>query len=226
MILVLGCVSAVASAGVGFVYRVTAEPIAAAAEAGKQAALGEVLPEFDATTDAGLTLDGIPVTVHTATAAGQTVGYAVETATQNGFSGEFRLMVGFTPDGRVTGVTVLQHAETPGLGDGMTREGNPLFASIEGRNPSEMNLAVRKDGGEVDALTAATITSRAYVDAVARAFNAMNQTSGGTQTTGATGTDAASGATTQTDAATGATATTAATPAEPETEPINDAENE
>lgn len=179
MILVLGGISLVASSGVGYVYKITEEPIALAVEANKKAALSEVLPEFDATTPAQLTLDGIPVTVHTATQGGQTVGYAVETATNNGFSGTFKLMVGFTPDGKVRAVKVLEHAETPGLGDKMAKESNPLFASFDGRTPGEMNLAVKKDGGDVDALTAATITSRAYVDAVARAFNAMMTATGG-----------------------------------------------
>ncbi len=200
MVLVLGGISLVASAGVGYVYKITEEPIAAAVEATKTEALGEVLPAFDATQPATLTLDGMEVTVHTATQGGATVGYAVETATGRGFSGEFRLMVGFTPDGKVRGVKVLQHAETPGLGDKMAAPGNPLFASFEGRNPAEMKLAVKKDGGDVDALTAATITSRAYVDAVARAFNAMMETRGGAgvdANTGATSTDATTGATTQ-----------------------------
>jgi electron transport complex protein RnfG len=198
MILVLGSISLVASAGVGYVYKITEEPIALAIEAGKKAALGEVLPAFDAETPAEMELDGIPVIVHTATGAdGAVVGYAVETATRNGFSGEFKLMVGFTPEGAVRAVKVLQHAETPGLGDKMAKPGNPLFASFEGRNPSEMKLAVTKDQGDVDALTAATITSRAYIDAVARAFNAMMQTTG----TGA-GVDAATGATPQSTPAT------------------------
>jgi electron transport complex protein RnfG len=197
MILVLGGISLVASAGVGYVYKITEEPIALAVEAGKTAALAEVLPAFDGTAPAELELDGIPVIVHTASSAGQVVGYAVETATRNGFSGEFKLMVGFTPDGKVRAVKVLQHAETPGLGDKMAKPGNPLFASFEGRNPSEMKLAVTKDQGDVDALTAATITSRAYIDAVARAFNAMMQTTG-TEA----GVDAATGATSQSTPAT------------------------
>jgi electron transport complex protein RnfG len=212
MILVLGCISLVASAGVGYVYKITKEPIAMAVEAGKKAALGEVLPAFDAVTPSEMELDGIPVIVNTATGAdGRTVGYAVETATRSGFSGEFKLMVGFTPEGAVRAVKVLSHAETPGLGDKMAGDGksqksllkmlfprlevkskgNPLFASFEGRKPSDMKLAVKKDGGDVDALTAATITSRAYVDAVARAFNAIVQQTGG-QTV-----DAATGATAQ-----------------------------
>jgi electron transport complex protein RnfG len=223
MILVLGGISLVASAGVGYVYKITEEPIALAVEAAKTAALGEVLPEFDATTSAELELDGIPVVVSTATQGGQTVGYAVETATQMGFSGEFKLMVGFTPDGKVRAVKVLEHKETPGLGDKMAVEGNPLFASFEGRNPSEMKLSVKKDGGDVDALTAATITSRAYVDAVARAFNAMMQQSGGA------GVDAATGATAQTDASTGATTQATASTAETTTQATDEgkeAENE
>ncbi len=188
MVLVLGGITLVAAAGVGSVYRVTEAPIAAAVEANKTAALAEVLPAFDQTTEAETTLDEIPVVVNTATKAGEIVGYAVETATKQGFSGEFRLMVGFTPDGKVYRVKVLQHAETPGLGSKMADEGNVLFTSFAGKNPSEMNLTVRKDGGDVDALTAATITSRAYIDAIARAFNAMNTQTGAEIdiTTGAT----------------------------------------
>ncbi len=190
MVLVLAGISTVAAAGVGYVYKITEAPIAAAVEANKTAALAGVLPAFEAITPAEMTLDEIPVTVHTATQGGAVVGYAVETATRQGFSGEFRLMVGFSPDGKVLAVEVLQHAETPGLGDKMAVEGNPLLVSFKGRNPGEMNLAVKKDGGDVDALTAATITSRAYVDAVARAFNAVMQSTGGT------GVDATTGATT------------------------------
>ena len=189
MILVLGGISLVASAGVGYVYKITEAPIKAAVEANKTAALGEVLPAFESVQATQLELDGIPVTVHTATSGGQTIGYAVETATRQGFSGEFKLMVGFTPDGKVYGIKVLEHKETPGLGDKMSKEGNPLFASFERRSPAEMKLAVKKDGGDVDALTAATITSRAYVDAVARAFNAVMEA------TGYTGVDVATGAT-------------------------------
>lgn len=204
MILVLGGISLVASAGVGYVYKITEELIALAVEANKKAALGEVLPAFDETSAADMELDGIPVTVHTATQDGSVVGYAVETATTKGFSGLIKLMVGFEPDGKIRSVKVLEHSETPGLGDKMAGEGNPLLASFKGRNPSEMKLAVKKDGGEVDALTAATITSRAYVDAVARAFNAKNM-----------GSDGISGEVGKVDANTGATSQPAETSATP-----------
>ena len=215
MILVLGGITLVASAGVGLVYKVTEEPIRIAKEANTKLALGDVLPDFDKSSSAEMQLDGIDIVVYTAEKSGKPVGYAVQTATKKGFSGEFKLMVGFTPDGKVYNVKVLEHAETPGLGDKMAAEGNPLFRSFEGRNPSQMKLAVTKDGGDVDALTAATITSRAYVDAVARAFNAMMEVTGGqsveadvdaesgaTEVDGesaATSADAASGATKQTE---------------------------
>lgn len=177
MIVVLGAIALCASAGVGYVYKMTEEPIALSAENNKKAALAEVLPAFEDVSSEEREMDGIAVTVYTATTAGEVVGHAVETATNKGFSGTFKLMVGFDLEGKVKGVKVLQHAETPGLGDKMGKPGNSLFASFEGRNPSEMKLAVKKDGGDVDALTAATITSRAYIDAVARAFNAINENS-------------------------------------------------
>jgi electron transport complex protein RnfG len=96
-------------------------------------------------------------------------------------------MVGFTPASEVYKIQVLEHSETPGLGSKMTEEGNPLFASFEGKNPEAMQLKVKKDGGEVDALTAATITSRAYIDAVARAYNALSEQTSSSSVEVATG---------------------------------------
>ena len=190
MTAVLFGITLVASAGVGFVNMITVEPIAAAKEAATLAALNEVLPAFDATTTEELTIDDMPITVYTATAGGRVSGYAVQSMTKQGFGGVVRLMVGFTPEGEVVNVNVLEQTETPGLGTKMADEGNPLFASFEGRNPGEMKLAVKKDGGDVDALTAATISSRAYVDAINRAWMAYKSVA-----TGEAPTDTASGAT-------------------------------
>jgi electron transport complex protein RnfG len=224
MILVLGGISLVASAAVGLVYRVTEEPIALAKEANTRAALGSVLAEFDETRLDSVQLDGMDIMVYTATKAGDVVGYAVETATQKGYSGEFRLMVGFTPSREVYKIQVLEHSETPGLGSKMTEEGNPLIASFEGKNPSAMQLSVKKDGGEVDALTAATITSRAYIDAVARAYNALAEQTGDAGVEAATGATSVEGAS---DAASGATATAdTTTTATPQNQQGKEASNE
>lgn len=158
MVAVLFTITLVASAGVGYVNMITVGPIAEAKAAATQSALRAVLPSFDRTETTELTLDELPVAVHTARSGEAVVGYAVETASKNGFSGMIRMVVGFDATGRVLNVNVLEQNETPGLGTKMADEGNPLFASFEGRNPGEMKLAVKKDGGDVDALTAATIS--------------------------------------------------------------------
>lgn len=199
MVVVLFTITLIASAGVGYVNMITVEPIAAAKAKATEAALQAVLPAFDKTEKSDLTIDEMPVAVHTASKDGKVVGYAVESMTKKGFNGLIRLMVGFDAEGRVLNVNVLEQSETPGLGTKMADEGNPLFASFEGKNPGEMKLSVKKDGGDVDALTAATISSRAYVDAMSRAYAAYKQTvgdawdgaSGATATSGATKTAAA-----------------------------------
>lgn len=194
MTAVLFGITLISSAGVGVVNMITAEPIAAAKQAATTAALSEVLPAFDETTSEELTIDDLPIVVYTATKGDAVAGYAVQTMTKQGFNGVIRLMVGFTPDGEVVNVNVLEQAETPGLGTKMTEEGNPLLMSVKGQHLEEKQLvdgrlAVRKDGGDVDALTAATISSRAYVDAINRAWMAY-----GSVATGAAPTDVASGA--------------------------------
>ncbi len=188
MVLCLLGITLVCSAAVGYVNKITVEPIAKAKADNINAALALVLPEFDGSTEQEVEIDGMPITVYTATSGQNIVGYAVQTMTKKGFSGEFRLMVGFESDATIHGISVLEHSETPGLGSKMTDEGNPLISSFQGKSPASMRLAVKKDGGDVDALTAATISSRAYVDAVARAYNAMVQVAG-------TSADAVSGAT-------------------------------
>lgn len=192
MVLVLFCITLISSACVGLVNMITADPIARAKEAAVKAALAQVLPEFDATEKSEHTADELSILAYKATKGGKVVGYAIETVTKNGFSGLVKLMVGFDTKGTILNVNVLEQSETPGLGAKMTEEGNPLLASIQGKEASKINLTVKKDGGDVDALTAATISSRAYAEAVARAYevfkvaagwqNEVNATSGATQT--------------------------------------------
>lgn len=194
MTAVLFGITLVASAGVGVVNMITVEPIAAAKAAATKAALTEVLPAFDATTSEVLTIDEMPITVYTATEGGNVTGYAVESMTKQGFGGVIRMMVGFTPEGEVVNVNVLEQTETPGLGTKMADEGNVLLGSVKGQKLESKKLvdgrlAVAKDGGDVDALTAATISSRAYVDAINRAWMAYKSVATGTAPT-----DTASGA--------------------------------
>ena len=172
MVSVLAGICLVASACVGAVYTITAEPIAQAKAQATIDALNNVLPQFEQNTTTELTVGGLPVVVYTATSGDEIVGYAVETMTKEGFGGVVRMMVGFLPSGEVNNVNVLEQAETPGLGTKMCDEDNPLITSFRSKNPGEMKMAVAKDGGDVQALTAATISSRAYVDAMSRAYEA------------------------------------------------------
>ena len=103
------------------------------------------------------------------------LGAAVESTTQ-GFGGDLKILVGFDPEGNILGYTLLEHAETPGLGakaDQWFQKG--AKGDIIGKNPKEQ-LVVSKDGGQVDAITASTITSRAFLLAVNNAYKAYKAT--------------------------------------------------
>ena len=191
MVAVLFTITLIASAGVGAVNMITEEPIAAAKAAATTAAIANVLPAFEQNQMAEQEIDGLPIKVYTATNGGDVVGYAVETMTKSGFGGAIRMMVGFLPEGKIYNVNVLEQAETPGLGTKMCDEGNALISSIKDKDATSLEFKVKKDGGELDALTAATISSRAYYDAVARAKEAYFVASGQKQWA-----DGVSGATT------------------------------
>ena len=178
MVAVLFTITLIASAGVGAVNMITEEPIAAAKAQATTEAVANVLPEFDNNEVSEQTIDNMSIKVYTATNASGVVGYAVESMTKNGFGGAIRMMVGFLPDGKIYNVNVLEQAETPGLGTKMCDEGNALLSSIKDKDADELKFTVKKDGGEFDALTAATISSRAYYDAVARAHQAFQVASG------------------------------------------------
>jgi len=105
--------------------------------------------------------------------AGESIGAAVE-ATTMGFGGDLRILAGFSPEGELLGYTILQHSETPGLGakaDKWFQAGQK--GDIIGRQmDSDKPLTVKKDGGDVDAITASTITSRAFLSAINQAYAA------------------------------------------------------
>ena len=108
-------------------------------------------------------------------AQGKDLGAAVESTTM-GFGGNLKVLVGFDPKGNVLGYTLLEHAETPGLGakaDKWFQKGEK--GDIIGKSPAEP-LTVSKDGGQVDAITASTITSRAFLLAVNNAYSAYKTT--------------------------------------------------
>jgi len=171
MVLTLFIVAAVAALALGAVYTVTKEPIAIAKQKKLEAAIKAVLPEFDTIRTAKVkdSKGDDSLTFYYAFKAGQPVGAAVKTFTMKGFSGKIELMVGILEDGTINNTAVLSHKETPGLGDKMDIKKSDFSKQFKGKNPTSFSLKVVKDGGDVDAITAATISSRAFCDAVKRA---------------------------------------------------------
>ena len=178
MVAVLFTITLIASAGVGAVNMLTEDAIAEAKALATKEAVANVLPAFDSNEQSEQTIDDMPIVVYKAVKGSDVVGYAVESMTKNGFGGVMRMMLGFAPDGQILNVNVLQQAETPGLGTKMADEDNALLRSIKDKKAWEIEFKVKKDGGELDALTAATISSRAYYDAVARAYRAYRVAAG------------------------------------------------
>ena len=181
MLLTLFIITAIAGTSLGFVYKLTEKPIADAKARKLQAAIKEVVPGF--TNNPGESVitvtsdEGLPIKLYPAKKDGKLIGVAVETMTNKGFGGNVKIMVGFKPDGTIINYQVLEHQETPGLGTKMatwfkTDKGNQ---SVLGKNPGKNNLTVSKDGGEVDAITAATISSRAFLDAVRIGYETLKK---------------------------------------------------
>lgn len=191
MLLVLTGVTAVSVALLAYVNELTKEPIAEANMRILNASLKKVLPEFtnnpveDSDTlfsekDGKKQIDFI---IYPAINNDRKVGTAVE-AKSMGFGGELRILVGFDAEGKIYNYSLLAHSETPGLGSKADKwfgaydssKGEKAIYhkesnnSILGMNPGESPLAVKKDGGEVDAITASTITSRAFLRAVNSAY--------------------------------------------------------
>ena len=165
------------------VYALTKAPIEDASKAKNEAAIKEVLPEEVAKIEEERTIDveGVTYTYNLAyDEQGNTVGCAINVAPV-GFGGPIVIKVGFKVDSKtgqnlVWNTKVLSHAETPGLG---AKCSEPAFADqFKGLDPAQKKLSVTKDGGDIDAITASTITSRAFVNGVATAVNVLSAIAG------------------------------------------------
>lgn len=176
MVLTLLVITLISGGSLGLMYNVTKAPIAASKLKKQQDAIRQVTPAFDNDPAAEVfeltSAENYALRFFPARQNGQLVGMAVETMTNKGFGGLIKVMVGFSPEGRIVNYQVLEHKETPGLGTKMddwfkTDKGNQ---NILGKNPGVNKLTVAKDGGEVDAITAATISSRAFLDAIQAAY--------------------------------------------------------
>jgi Na+-translocating ferredoxin:NAD+ oxidoreductase subunit G len=171
MFLTLLIVTAISSLAASSVYNLTKGPIAEVARLKQQNAIEQVMPGFTELKD----YSRLPASGNDSLkffegyANGEKIGVAVNTYTYLGYSGLIRLMVGFDNEGKIVNYQILEHKETPGLGTKIAEQ--DFINQFIDRNPANEPLIVNKDGGDIDAITAATISSRAVCDAIQRAYD-------------------------------------------------------
>ena len=176
MALVLVSIAFLSSASLAYVYKLTKDKIEVSKKLKQLEAIKEViLPDYSNSPSEEMYKikieEGGELECYPARQNGELKSVAVKTYTKNAFGGEMWLMVGMLPDGTINKVSVIDQKETPGLGTKVTEE--KFKTQFMGKNPSSFKLKVKKDGGDVDAITAATISSRAVCDAIERAYKAF-----------------------------------------------------
>ena len=197
MVIVHTGIAVIAGDLLGYVIELTKGPIAEANAKALSDANQLVVPGFDnnpAEAPESIDLNGATYKIYKATKEGKFIGAAVESSA-NGFGGALNVLVGFDMDGNIIDYSLLSHAETPGLGSKAAdwfKKGQK--GDITGKNPGKKALTVKNDEGEVDAITASTITSRAFLSAVNAAYAAfkmqnVDNTSGAIQQAAATETE-------------------------------------
>lgn len=179
MLIALSLVTLVASTSLGLINEVTKSAIEKANEKLQNDAISAILPPFTNLSKAtAVAIEGESDSLYFFQATGQdgaAVGTAVKSFSKKGFSGLITLMVGFDTQGNITGYKVLEHKETPGLGSKMQlwfSDDKKPKQNIIGKNPGTESFKVVKDGGSFDAITAATISSRAFLQSIQRAYDA------------------------------------------------------
>ena len=180
MLLSLTLIALVASLALALVNNVTKGPIEKVNQEKIANAVAKVLPAYKEYTIDTVTVetpkgDAQMVRYTAVNEAGELVGKAIESFDDNGFGGRLSAMVGFDAEGNISGYEILASAETPGLGakadKWFQKDGK---GNVIGLNPANDNITVKKDGGQVDAITGSTITSRAFCRLVSTAYNAFN----------------------------------------------------
>ncbi len=178
VIIVLVLIALVAASLLAYVNKVTEGPIAANRKAETQRAIKVVLQKPSGVHHPEEPID-LPLEAFEASYfpvkndQERTLGYAFKVKAPNGFTSDFEILVGVDTTGKILDTYVLAHKETPGLGDGMTEE--EFKKQFRGRTLESTTWKVKKDGGDIDAITAATITSRAFTTGVQRALKAYQK---------------------------------------------------
>lgn len=186
MVLSLGIITILSGLILGVMYSVTREPIEESARRMQTEALAEVLPPFDNDPEAAMKrveVAGKEFEIYPAEMDGHSVGAAVKGYSIDGFSGEIVLICGFDNDGNIVNYRVLKQAETPGLGAKMEMWfRDPTAArSVIGRSPGQCRFIPAKDGGDIDGITAATISSRAFLTTIREAYELYREYNGSQQ---------------------------------------------
>jgi electron transport complex protein RnfG len=186
----LGIICAIASFILAITFTCTEAPIKDAKLRATNEALKSVLPVFDnapAKEELNIDCSGREVVFYPAKKDGRLVGVAASAVSPKGYSGNLRVIASMTPDGKIMTVIVTEKNETPGLGTVVTdrieqktiftlfkhengKSGglppNPVLDSFHGKDVASAPWKVKKDGGDIDSVTGATISSRAVTDAV------------------------------------------------------------
>lgn len=190
MLVVLTVIAIIAAGVLATVNAVTAPQIEKINAENLAAGIKAVMGADNITVAEPEEIDGGFTAYAVSDAQGNALGTAV-TSVSNGFGGPLKVLVGFDNEGTILGYTILEHAETPGLGakasdwfQSAENNGKGDKACIVGLNPGTSNFTVSKDGGDVDAITASTITSRAFLLAIKNAYDKV--IAGQDATTGAT----------------------------------------
>jgi electron transport complex protein RnfG len=173
LIIVLTCICIVSAIALAKIYDLTKEPIAHQKRLEVLRAIKTVLPPYDnepdrdfATLPMGVEKKGeeIKRSFYRGKKDGRLIGIAFKVTSSEGYGGTIEAMVGVLPDGTIHGVEVLSHLETPGLG---AKIGEAKFKDrFKDRNLSNTKWAVKKDAGDIDSITGATISSRAVIKAI------------------------------------------------------------
>jgi len=182
MVIVLTLIAIVAGGILAYVNNVTALQIAEINEEKLNSGIKDVMGGGEVTVSSKDTVKSVInnkekvfIVYNVSDATSKNLGKAIETS-ENGFGGNLKVLVGFDTNGNILGYTILEHSETPGLGAKaglwFQKEGK---GNIIGMNPGKDNLTVSKDGGDVDAITASTITSRAFLLAIKNAYDEIYQ---------------------------------------------------
>lgn len=175
-IVVLTCIAVIMAFMLGLVHQLTQEPISEAKNNQELVAIEMVTGAFDNDPFAEKMIITTPnkkqkFTMYPARIGDKLSAVAIKSYTNTGFGGRIEVMTGFNVDGSIKTFKVISSHETPGLG---SKTDEPRFKNqLEGFHPGKQILKVKQDGGDVDAVTAATISSRAVLRAIERAFAAL-----------------------------------------------------